>query len=662
MKKYLGLLVLLIGLPFLVGWSPPAGWNTALKIEETDGDPSGFMTKLQFPSGGLSVSGRTATYTGGGTITGDVTITKADPLLTLWNTQHENTDGGRQSQIIWKGEKTDGNVRQLGYITVSHDGAGDDYKGKMVFSLNDTDDADNALQPYLTLLSSGNFGVGLISGVVDALLHVEKSSATTNAAVEVARLTALSTGTAAAGFGPQLYFEAETATDGTMHEAGAISAQWTDATAATEDSYLSFHTVASSGLNERVRITSLGTLEYHNTGVTHGLTSLCPTNVFGQSAMLASDYGGHYILGISDDAARTGMHLRAVIGGTDPTDTIPSLILQGGKADGGTSYTALAAAETVLQINNYTTTLATFLGSGNLGLGTVTPAQKLHLYDATGGVWSVIQTDGTNVDPNFQLQSKTDGYIFKVDEDQSQRLLLYGANGVGTITASPILTTWEQDGDVAIGALSPDAVFHIERDAVNTNTPKAMFYISVTSTGTPAAGLGSEIQWELETAAGTPGNQEIVAELEVIATAVTGAAEAGAMIFKTMTGGAAATEKFRVGADNVSVSNAGFVTSYETVQAATEAGVAAVGKMTTFLVSDGDADNDEDTFSLADGVAGQIKYVVFKTDTDGADSVNITPANGSFTDILFDTPGEGATLMFDGTNWHVVSNNGGTIT
>jgi len=40
-----------------------------------------------------------------------------------------------------------------------------------------------------------------------------------------------------------------------------------------------------------------------------------------------------------------------------------------------------------------------------------------------------------------------------------------------------------------------------------------------------------------------------VAELEVIATDVTGAAEDGAMIFKTMTGGAAATEKFRVGAD-----------------------------------------------------------------------------------------------------------------
>jgi len=102
--------------------------------------------------------------------------------------------------------------------------------------------------------------------------------------------------------------------------------------------------------------------------------------------------------------------------------------------------------------------------------------------------------------------------------------------------------------------------------------------------------------------------------------------------------------------------------SVETVTAAADAGVADPDIITSLLVTDGGGDTNEDTVTLADGTAGEIKIFVYLTETDAGDSINVTPANGAFTDILFEDPGDGCILIFDGTNWSIVANNGGTIT
>ena len=93
------------------------------------------------------------------------------------------------------------------------------------------------------------------------------------------------------------------------------------------------------------------------------------------------------------------------------------------------------------------------------------------------------------------------------------------------------------------------------------------------------------------------------------------------------------------------------------------AGVAAsVSTLLTLITTDGDS--NEDNVTLADGQTGQVKMFAVVAAGNAADSVKITPANmAGGTQITFaaDPTGLGCTMCFDGTNWTVVSNNGGTI-
>jgi hypothetical protein len=81
------------------------------------------------------------------------------PYLTLRNSTHENTDGGRESKIIFEGEKTDGSDSTLAVIQASHDGTSDDQKGDLIFSTNDGNDAA-APTEAMRIDSAGNVGIG----------------------------------------------------------------------------------------------------------------------------------------------------------------------------------------------------------------------------------------------------------------------------------------------------------------------------------------------------------------------------------------------------------------------------------------------------------------------------------------------------------------------
>ncbi len=62
------------------------------------------------------------------------------PYLTLRNSTHENTDGGRESKIIFEGEQSGGADSTLAVIQASHDGTSDDQKGDLIFYTNDGND------------------------------------------------------------------------------------------------------------------------------------------------------------------------------------------------------------------------------------------------------------------------------------------------------------------------------------------------------------------------------------------------------------------------------------------------------------------------------------------------------------------------------------------
>ena len=60
--------------------------------------------------------------------------------VTLKNPTHEDTDGGRESAVSFKGEQSGGEISTLAQIQASHDGTSDDQKGDLIFKTNDGSD------------------------------------------------------------------------------------------------------------------------------------------------------------------------------------------------------------------------------------------------------------------------------------------------------------------------------------------------------------------------------------------------------------------------------------------------------------------------------------------------------------------------------------------
>lgn len=101
------------------------------------------------------------------------------PYITLTNTTAENTDGGRESEILFKGNLS-GSYFDLGKIDVSHSGTGADKKGKMRFYTHNGADINN---PDLVITDNGRIGIGNQTNPL-AELHIRNSSATSSVIIQ----------------------------------------------------------------------------------------------------------------------------------------------------------------------------------------------------------------------------------------------------------------------------------------------------------------------------------------------------------------------------------------------------------------------------------------------------------------------------------------------
>ena len=90
---------------------------------------------------------------------GDMLFSSDDPSLTLANTTHEDTDGGRESTIVFQGEQSGGEVSTLAQIEAAHDGTSDDEKGELILRVNDGNDGASPSE-VMRIDSLGNVGIG----------------------------------------------------------------------------------------------------------------------------------------------------------------------------------------------------------------------------------------------------------------------------------------------------------------------------------------------------------------------------------------------------------------------------------------------------------------------------------------------------------------------
>jgi len=93
---------------------------------------------------------------------GDVLVSSPDPSLTITNTTHEDTDGGREGTIVFKGEQSGGELSTLAEIEASHDGTADDEKGDLIFKTNDGSDGTSPTEA-MRIDSAQNVGIGTVA-------------------------------------------------------------------------------------------------------------------------------------------------------------------------------------------------------------------------------------------------------------------------------------------------------------------------------------------------------------------------------------------------------------------------------------------------------------------------------------------------------------------
>lgn len=144
------------------------------------------------------------------------------------------------------------------------------------------------------------------------------------------------------------------------------------------------------------------TFALSSANVSHGMSAIASDNVFGLFKPISNSDGGLKLETFSDTDA-SAFNLFGYIGSADPADVTPAIKLIGGKKD-GSGIQGLGANETVFQVSNYNSDPAiALLGSGNLGIGTITPEARVQI---TGGGLCV----GSDV--NCNSDNNTEGVIY----------------------------------------------------------------------------------------------------------------------------------------------------------------------------------------------------------------------------------------------------------
>lgn len=222
-------------------------------------------------------------------------------------------------------------------------------------------------------------------------------------------------------------------------------------------------------------------LALSDTGLAHGITTYAQTDSFAMIEQTTDNDGGVRIWGFSDSVGQIPLNIIGAFGSTDPTDTIPAVVLNGAKKS-GTALTTLADAETLLAIRNNGTNMVTVLGSGHVNIGSVSSFQrKLSVLGDTVTKQTTNSVSIRAYNPSFELIDK-DGvgnWYFGLNDDDSNNLYIGGGYSPSQGIA-PNIMVQASTGNVGIGTINPG------------------YTLTVTGTAwvTSGAWSGSDLRWK----------------------------------------------------------------------------------------------------------------------------------------------------------------------
>jgi len=384
------------------------------------------------------------------------------------------------------------------------------------------------------------------------------SDSATNTVSNAATLAHTTSGTAASGFGTGLAFQSENDA-GTLVSGTVLQSIETDPTGGLEFFDFAIRSIVGGSLTEVARFTSafeLGVGIANPTATVHGVSQ--DLNINGVTSVFRADHttlsgvagngiGSAIEFGVENDAGVTkvGASMDAVAtdvtSGSEDFDLVFNLMNSG------------APMSEVMRMKN----------TGSVGIGTTMPNSRLEVFlsDANNanpvsvsrfthatsgapaigigtGIELVTETSSNNYEIGGTVYTVATSVASTLEDFDMAFAVMIG--GIANQEAMRIT----HDKFLGVNTIAPTTTIHGVRDDAATNTSTPVLRLTHTTSNTPAIGFGTGIEFEAET---TPGNNEVGAVIDAVVNTVTATAEDFDLSVKTMTAGAAATEKLRIG-------------------------------------------------------------------------------------------------------------------
>ena len=256
----------------------------------------------------------------------------------------------------------------------------------------------------------------------------------------------------------------------------ASSSYLTTATASSTYAKLSapiFSSILSSGDIQIGTGSTSANLDFRDTDVTHGITTIANTNTYGLIKEMNSTKGGLSFSGFSDTSDNSALELRGFVT-SDPDVGVSSIVLDSYAAN-GTGVTALGAAKTILSVQNNGVEKIKVLGNGNTTFsGTISATNFTGT--STGintGDLSLVSASSTGLILSGQALSLTSGYSIPLTASTTNWNNIYN-----TVIASS--TNWNTAYTSRISSASSPLSFSNNILSISLSSSTSNGYLSST--------------------------------------------------------------------------------------------------------------------------------------------------------------------------------------